>query len=304
MSTNKDFFDFSKEIDDLDWKITEQMTQPTIVDKLMEKKKQKLIPLEWQKELNEYWYVYLFLAISALFTGTLAIYMGLSPSLVTEADGTYIHFNTDLGHVLLAIVYVIAFIGVTEAAFSIFKWKYHTREENNGTQAWTMFLGMFIAGVSILGTGVVGGSVVASNIAFLTEFREISPATQKWVVVAIPLLITLYTFLFSAYALSSESAKAERITREQERKQELDHQTRMQGIERIGQQKLQLTEIQRYMQMVEEGKISAADAQAAIRAGRTLKQEEKHQGHDIDGDQRIGDAPQPVGTSKNGKTNF
>lgn len=300
MSNNSNWFDFSKEIDDLDKKITDHLTQPTIVDKLQEKQRLRAVPLDWVKEAQEYWYVYLFLGISALFTATLGIYMGLSPTLVRETTKSYIEWNTDFGHVMLAIVYLIAFVGVTEVAFSIFKWKYHTREEENRRQSSTMIAGMIISGLSILGTGWAGGTVVASNIAFLTEFQEISPVAQKWVVVAIPLLLTLYAFLFSAYALSSESAKAERITREQDRRLALDHQTRIQGIQRIGQQQLQLAEIKRYMELVDSGLISAADASAAVLAGRTLGQEEKRQRRDIDGDNRIGDIPAPVVASKNG----
>lgn len=312
MNNNNNFFERSKDIESLDRKITERMTRPTIVDKMKAASKRKLLPLGWEKDLQEYWYVYAIMAVSAMFTLTLGIYMGLAPTLVTNPDGSQsILFNTDLGHVLLAIVYVIAFVSVTEGMFLICKWKYHTREENNPTQSNTMLAGMVISGLSILLTGWAGGTVVAHNIAFLSEFQEIPPVAQKWVVVAIPLLLALYAFLLSAYALSSESAQAERLTREQQRRMELDHKTRMQGIEAIGAEELQLAEINRYIQLVQAGKMNAADAQAAIRAGRTLKQEEIHRGRDIDGDGNIGSVspamrPTPTPVSANGdrKENF
>lgn len=283
MNGNKDEFFNMDELNKLDQELADQMTRPTLVGRLREKnKKIKAEGLTWAAEFQNYWYVYVFLLVSALFTGTLGIYMGLSPTLVTEAGGTYINFNTDAGHVLLALVYLVAFVTVTEGAFAISKWKFFTREEKNDTQQWTMIVGMVVAGISILGTGIAGGTVVASNVAFLTEFIDIPPAAQRWVVIAIPTLITIYTFLLTAYALSSETAQAERLTREQAREQELDHQTRMKGIEQIGARQLQVAEIKRYQQLVIAGKISAADAQAAIRAGRTLGQEEVHQGRDID----------------------
>lgn len=282
------FFDMG-ELDALDKQIAERMARPTLVKQLKDKnRKKKAEGLTWGAELANYYYVYIFLLISSMFTGTLGIYMGLSPTLVTDATGTFIHFNTDIGHLLLAVVYFVAFIGVTEVAFAIAKWKFFTREERNTVQQWTMIAAMGIAGISILGTGIAGGTVVASNIAFLSEFVHISPAAQKWVVVAIPVLITLYTFLFSTYALSSDQAASERLTREQERENDLDHRTRLKSIEQIGAQQLQVAEIRRYQQLVLQGRISAADAQAAIRAGRTLGQEETRQNRDIDGRDGIG----------------
>ena len=282
-----EFFDMGA-LDELDKQIAERMARPTLVKKLKEKKKaaSKVEGLNWKKEMEEYWYVYLFLAISAMFTGTLGIYMGLSPKLLPEQN--VIFYNTDIPHIILALVYFIAFIGVTELAFAIMKWKFHTREENNGTQQWTMITGMGVSGLSILATGIAGGTVIASNITFLTDFASVPDAAQKWVVIAIPVLITTYTFLLSAYALSSESAQSERLTREQERENELDHRTRLKSIEQIGAQQLQVAEIRRYQQLVLAGKISAAEAAAAIRAGRTLNQEETRQSRDIDGDNIVG----------------
>lgn len=109
--------------------------------------------------------------------------------------------------------------------------------------------------------------------------------------------------MVSIYHLSSESAASERITREQLREQELDNLTRQRAIEAIASERLAEAELLRYMTMVEEGRISAADARAAIRAGRTLGQEEMRQGRDIDGGGNVGNqarhlAPRPVYASE------
>jgi hypothetical protein len=125
--------------------------------------------------------------------------------------------------------------------------------------------------------------VIASNISFMTAFDVIPTSAQKWVVAAIPALITIYTILVTVYHLSSDSAASERITREQIREQELDNLTRQRAIEAIANEQLSKAELIRYMTLVEEGKISAADARAAIRAGRTLGEEEIRRGKDIDG---------------------
>ncbi|RPJ29165.1 MAG: hypothetical protein EHM33_01985 [Chloroflexi bacterium] len=291
------FYD-NERLNKIDQQIKTHLARPTLVSDLKKqnekKNAEKTRGLNWQTEWKNYWYVYVFLLISALFTGTLGIYMGLSPQLVDDPAGSYIHFNTDIGHVLLAIVYLIAFVGVTEVAFAIAKWKFFTREESNNKQEWTMIVAMVIAGLSILGTGIAGGTVVASNIAFLSEFVNIPPAAQKWVVVAIPVLIVLYTFLFSIYALASESAATERIMREKERERELDNKTRMDAIRQIAAERLQAAQIEAFERLVEKGLISSAEALAAIEAGRSLHQEEVHLGRDLDGDRAIG--TQPIGT--------
>jgi hypothetical protein len=284
---NKGFFD-GQDLDDLDKKIAEHMTRPTLVKKLKDKKKEKrtLDTMEFFSDVERYWYVYVFLLVSAVFTGTLGIYMGHSPRL--DTTNNMIVFQTDGAHVMLAIIYCLSFVTVTEAAFAIMKWLYFSREENNDTQKYVAMLGMIVAGASILGTGAAGGMVIASNISFLTDYVEIPESAQRWVIIAIPVLITTYTFLVTAYSLSSEAAASERLTREQARENDLDHRTRIKSIEQIGMQQLQVAEIKRYQSLVLEGKITAADAQAAIRAKRTLGEEEKRQARDIDGMNGIG----------------
>ncbi|MGB8984145.1 MAG: hypothetical protein WCC12_19915, partial [Anaerolineales bacterium] len=275
MNQSNEFYN-SANLDKIDREIKAHLARPTLVSELRKQNEKKNADpargLNWDTEWKNYWYIYVFLFISSLFTGMLGVYMGLSPTLVTTTAGSYLHFNTDIGHILLAVIYFVAFIGVTEAAFVISKWKFFTREESNSSQQWTMIVTMGIAGLSILGTGVAGGMVVASNVAFLTEFVDIPPAAQKWVVIAIPVLIVLYTFLFSIYALSSDTAATERILNEKERERELDNHARMSAIRQIAAEKLQAAEIQSYERLVMEGLLSSAEALAAIEAGRSLKQ--------------------------------
>lgn len=301
------FYDNSK-LEQIDRQIKTHLARPTLVSDLKKqnerKKTENTKGLNWSNEWKHYWYVYLFLAVSALFTGTLAIYMGLSPVLVTEADGRkFLRFNDDLGHIALAIVYFVAFIAVTEGAFGIAKWKYFTREENNEKQKWTMIIALGLAGLSILLTGIAGGTVIASNIAFLSEFVDIPPAAQKWVVVAIPVLIVLYTVLFSVYGLSSDQAASERIMREKERERELDNRTRMDAIRQIAAERLQAAQIEAFERLVEKGVISSAEALAAIEAGRSLHQEEAHLGRDLDGDGQVGSSHQAQKPKQNNSSN-
>lgn len=275
------------EIDELDREIAEHMARPTLVKKLKgQNKRKKAAEMSWEAELSEYWYVYLFLVVSSIFTGTLGFYMGLAPY-VDEAAKLLV-FQTDPMHLFLAFSYTIAFITVTEGAFALGKRRYFTREERNGVQQWTMLFMMGLAGLSIVGTGIAGGMVIASNISFMTAFIHIPEAAQKWVVIVIPVLLATYTFLVTAYHLSSDAAASERITREQIRERELDHRTRQRSIEQIAEEQLQAAELQLYKKMVAEGKISAAQAKAAIRAGVTLGQLERETGRDIDRNGVIG----------------
>jgi hypothetical protein len=284
MNNRNPMFDSSK-TEGLDKEIKQHMARPTLVGQLKEQnKRKKASEMTWRAELEEYWYVYLFLGVSALFTGTLGAYMGMAP----YKTPTGLFFQTDTLHIFLALVYTLAFITNTEGAFALAKRRYFTREEKNDVQKWTMLVMMMIAGISIIGTGIAGGMVIASNISFLTEFIEVPPSAQKWVVIAIPVLLAIYTFLVTAYHLSSDAAASERITREQIRERDLDHRTRQRAIEQIAQERLQETELQLYLDMVAQGRISSAQAKAAIQAGKTLGQLEKELGRDIDGNKHVG----------------
>jgi Asp-tRNA(Asn)/Glu-tRNA(Gln) amidotransferase B subunit len=142
--------------------------------------------------------------------------------------------------------------------------------------------------------------VVASNIAFLSEFIEIPASAQKWVIVVIPVLLAMYAFLLTAYFLSSKAAKSERMLGQQKRTSDLDHQTRKRSIMQIAEEELQVAELGRFLELVKAGKISAAEARAAILAGKTLGSLETEQRRDIDGDGRIGSPIPEVVERKNG----
>ena len=293
---SNDMFD-PKELNDLDKQISERLARPSLVGKMKAKNKsiQSNRLLDWSNELRHYWYVYMFLCVSAIFTMTLGFYMGVAPKF--DLTAMTVTYQTDIMHLILAGVYMLSFVTVTEGAFIIAKRLFFTREESNLTQQIASIVMMVIAGVSILGTGIAGGMVVASQISFLTSFIEIPDTAQKWVVVIIPVLITVYTMLVTVYALSSDSAASERLASEQKRASDLDNATRTRAIEQIAVEQLQVAELKRYMQLVAEGHISAAEAQAAIRAGRTLGQEKIRQGRDIDGKGGIGNGKSiPVGS--------
>lgn len=287
MTKQEDFSDIfnTNEVDDLDKEISRVLSQPSLVSKMKKKKKKKdKDSMSFGEEAKQYWFMYALLAVSALFTGTLGIYMGLSPTLT--ATGLY--FHTDIMHLFLAGVYMLAFISTTEGAFVLGKRLLFTREENNEVQKNTMLALMGTAGISILGTGIAGGLVIASNISFLTEFSEVPEAAQKWIIVVLPTLFTLYTFLITAYHLSSSEAASERMVMQKAKELELDFRTRRRSLEQIGEQHLQQAEMRLYIKMVTAGKITAAQAKAAMRAGLTLGQLETKTGKDIDGANGIG----------------
>lgn len=282
--------------DELDSRLSTHMSRPTLVGKMKESRrrkqaedKRKIGTFDFSKDLRRYWWLYLFLGVSALFTGTLGIYMGIAPYKGVALDGTpVIIYNTDIPHILLATVYFVAFITVTEIAVAIFKWLYHTREDNNSSQKTAATAGMVISFMSVMITGIAGGAVIASQISFLTNFIEVPEKVQTWVVVAIPLLITIYSILGTVYALSSEQAQAERMTNEAQRERDLDHQTRMTGIAQIGREKIQYALIQKFETLVLTGKISMGEAEMALEKGFNVAQLEEELGRDVDGDNVVG----------------
>ena len=285
MKDNFNGFLDTDEADELDKEISRVLSQPTLVSKMKKKAvRKKKDSMSFAAEIEKYWFMYALLFISALFTGTLGIYMGLAP-IKTE---TGLYFQTDIMHLFLAFVYMVAFIATTEGAFILGKRLFFTREENNATQKLTMLAVMAFSGLAILGTGISGGLVIASNIAFLTEFVEVPEKAQRWIIVVLPALFTVYTFLVTAYHLSSDEAASERMTREKARELDLDYRTRRRSLEQIGESHLQQAELRLYMRMVTEGRLTAAQAKAAMRAGKTLGQLEKELGQDIDGNKLIG----------------
>lgn len=277
-------------LNDIDKIISESMSQPTLADSMQESADRKSAArMSLFGDVAQNWPIYLVALISGIFTATLGIFMGLSPTLITQADGSQvIHFNTDWTHIFLAIVYSVAFVGTTELQLLIGKKKFNEREEGNPSQKFSMLAVMTIAVFGMIGTGVAGGFVIASNIAFLTDFREIPHSAQVWVIVIIPCLLAFYGVMYLVYALSSDHAKAVRLTRDAERRMELDHATRMKNAQLVAKRALQVEEIKAYWRLVNEGKITAAEATAAIEAGKTLGQLEKEKGRDLDGNGMIG----------------
>jgi len=287
---NNSFYDNS-ELRDIDEQIGEVINQPTLVDQMQEQSdKYQASHNETIKEIRGYWYIYMPLLVSAIFTTMLGLYMGLAPYLKTEADGSQvIEFNTDWSHIITAMVYVLAFVFVTEVAFAIFHNLFHHREDTNSTQQGTMIVGMILAGISIIGTGVSGGMVVSSTLGFLSEFKEIPASAQKWVVAVIPVMLGLYAFLFTAYKLSSRAARAERIARENEQKMETDNLIRMRTIQAIGKRRIQAAAIKMFEELVMNGLLSQNEADWALNSGLSLSEIEKKLGRDLTGEGRIGD---------------
>jgi hypothetical protein len=268
-------------LEKIDEKIRRRMEKPTLVDTLEEQKNRArdADDMTWGAEIQEYWYIYFFIAISAIFTGTLGFYMGTAPT----RGPLGVTFHTDLFHLFLALVYILAFVGNTEVAFVLAKRKFFTREESNGTQKFTMVAAMCVALIGIIGTGIAGGLVVASTLEFLSDFVEVPHAAQKWVIGVIPVMLAIYSSLFTIYHLSSRKAKMDRMTREQLDRMSLDQIVRRRAITLVAEDSLQEAELAYFQEMVANGRLGAGEALAAIRAGKTLGQLERESGKDIDG---------------------
>lgn len=283
--------------------IRDRMSRPTLTESLQEQnEKQTTRKFGWLAEFRADRATYVIMLVSALFTSMLGLLMGLAPTSVTNVDGsTYITFHTDLLHWVIAFLYVAAFVSVTEVSFIVAKQKFHTREEGNPTQQGTMLVMMLLAGISIVGTGWAGGTIAASVLGFLADFQEIPHSAQKWVVAVIPVLLALYAFLLTFYRLSSLEEKSKRLTEQMKRKQRLDHDLQMSMVELEGDEQMQLAEIEAYQKAVLKGLLTASEAQAARRAGKTLRQLEAEKGTDLDGDGIISHMLEKVGFSNNGK---
>jgi len=289
-------------------RIKERLSRPTLTENLQEQnEKQVTRKFAWIAEFKADQATYIIMAISGLFTSMLGLLMGLAPQLVTNPDGSQmINFHTDALHWVIAVLYIAAFVAVTEGAFIVGKQKFHTREEGNITQQGAMITMMVLAGVSIVGTGWAGGTIAASVLGFLSDFKEIPHSAQRWVVAVIPVLLAFYAFLLTAYRVSSNEAKARRLGAQMKLKQQLDHELQMEMVELEGAEVMQLAEIEAYQKAVAKGLLSASEAHAARRAGKTLRQLEAEKQTDLNGDGIIERVVQAVGFSDNGKnkTNF
>lgn len=284
-------------------RIKEIMTRPTLAEHLQEQNEKAVTRKHaWIEEFRADKGTYIFMAISAVFTAMLGLILGLAPALVTNPDGsTMIEFHTDMLHIVVALVYVGAFVMVTEAAFIMAKNKFHTREEGNLPQQASMLVMMGLAFLSIVGTGWAGATIAASVLGFLKDFQNIPDWAQNWVVRILSVLFALYAVLLTVYRLTSQEAKNKRLMENTARKLREDHQLRMTMVEIDEEEQLNLAEIEAYRQAVASGRLSAADAQAARRAKKTLRQLEAERGEDLNGDGFIEKVPTPVGFSDNGK---
>ena len=255
------------QMDEYDKRLQEFMGRETHTAKLLKARrarpKVKLDEMSFENDLAEHWYIYVLLVFSAAFSAMLGVYMGLAPMRLATGD---LYFHTDIAHLALAVMYGLGFVIVTEFAFALAKWLYYTRESKNATQNYSMLAMMAVAGVSILGTGIAGGIVVASTVDFLTAFVAVPEWAQIWVVRVIPALIVLYSFLLTAYNLASTKAESMRIIRESQHEQELDQQTMALTLAQWAETEIQKAASKKYIQLVEVGTISAAEARAAIAA--------------------------------------
>lgn len=273
-------------------RISEGMNRPKIVDDIKAVNKEKMsMKMQWSGEIRRHWFIYLFLAVSSIFTITLGLFMGLSPELQTDPTTgiTNIYWHTDTGHVLLAIIYAVTFWIVTEVAFAVCKLLYSQREEGNPSQAISMIVGMVVGLIGIIGTGIAGGFIIASNIAFLSDFREIPHNAQLWVVVIIPTMIAIYAALFVIYTQSSEHEAAERAMRDQERTMRLNTRTAMNQAMLVAQDQLNTEKIASLFDWVDAGKISLGDVESVLSGKRTIEQLEKDRNLDLNRDGFIGD---------------
>lgn len=271
MSTNKEMQESeikeTEEREALDNRIQSRIGKRTLVDKMQEKKKTASKDRNvFMADVEKHWYIYAFLGVSALFTMTLGIYMGLSPNMT--ATGLY--FNTDFMHIFLAVVYAIAFVTITEGAFVLGKFLFQLQEGENTTQKISSVIMMSFAGVSILVTGVAGGMVIASNISFLTDFIEIPEFAQRWVIIIIPAMLFMYTVLLALYQLSSHEAKSERTLRQKEKDLMLDHRARSRAIELITMEDLQVEEMKYTLELMKKKRRQAGKAMASARVDGML----------------------------------
>ena len=292
---NNTLSNFENPDDDLDARLAQIANGDSFITTMQRKQKEKpkVDDMSFAAELAKNWWMYVLLAISSMFTATLGFVMGLAPY-PTDAG---LYFQTDGLHLFLALAYAVAFVGVTEFAFGLGKWLYFTREQSNVTQSGSMIVWMIAAGVSILFTGIAGGSVIASFISFMTAFANVSVMSQEWIVKSIPALFFFYAALGTVYILSSRENAAKRMVREQLREANLAHETRLKVAKQWGKEQVQKVEIKGYMDAVERGVMSAPEAQAGIDAGLSLREAEEQLRRDLDGDNIIG----PVRPGKNGR---
>lgn len=260
------------EPDEYDKRLDEFIRRPTFVGQMQAahkaRPKIKLDEMSFTNDLAEHWYIYFLLVFSAVFSGMLGVYMGLAPMRIDNGD---LYFHTDSAHLFLSLMYGAGFVLVTEFAFGLGKWLYYTRESKNKWQEISTISIMVIAGISILGTGIAGGIIIASTVDFLTAFVQIPEWAQTWVVRVIPALVVIYSFFLTIYVLSSSKAETYRLIRERAHEHELDHQARQATLDQWAQEEISKAAMKVYIQKVEAGTMTAAQALAEMRAEKSLK---------------------------------
>ena len=113
-------FDFA-DMTEIDNQILAEMNKPGLVDHMQDDSDQREArKVSWMDEFSKDPGLYFFLAISAVFTSLLGIMLGLAPVKQFTPEGVpFIRFNTDWVHIVITLLLVVGFIGVTEVCGGI-----------------------------------------------------------------------------------------------------------------------------------------------------------------------------------------
>jgi hypothetical protein len=290
---------------DLQNRVKARINRRTLTSNLRdERSKQIERKSAWAADFKDDPWTYVFMGISAVFTTILGIMLGLAPYQGTVNGVPGIVFHDDFIHVFVAIVYAAAFVAVTELAFIVSKSKFHDREDGNPKQTGSMLFMLILAGLAVIGTGIAGFSIGASVLGFLSDFKAIPHSAQKYVVWSIPVLIAVYGYCLTIYKLSSEKDQNRRMLKQMRNEADLEHELQMAIADDEAREMMRLAEISAYLAAVERGALTYGEAQAAMKAGKSLGQLEVEKGKDLDGNDQIGTvdlATVIAGFSKNGK---
>lgn len=280
------------DMSEIDNRILAEAGQDDLVDRMHEQKqKDATRKAPWMQEVREHWFLYTLLAVSFLLTETLAIYIGLAPHLapdLTRPGEQVIQFNTDFGHLLTALIYMLVFPLVTEVAFDNNRKKFNRRETGNFHQTWTMALSVVVSVISWIGTGVAGAYVIFSTLGSL-GFMKIPENVQTWLVWVIPILLAFFAVMNWLYETNSRFSKSQKMVEEQSKNAELADQMRMKQIEQAGKRAIRAAAIRSYERAVALGLLSQAEADAALAQGMSLADLERKLNRDITGEGKIGD---------------
>jgi hypothetical protein len=261
-------------IEKINEEIRKRIGRPRLADQVQKSVKEAELqnenPFSIKAEAREHPILFALLAFSAIFSASLGIYIALSPRLQVIDGATVVTYQTDLGHILQAILLMVVFVGITEFAFVAGNHYFHKREPGNNAQAISSFAVMAVAIVAIIGTGWAGGSVLASVTSFMTGFVEVPASAQKWIVYGIPLLIAFYTVSIAVYKNASKVLQNRRFLENERVLNEIDRRLRRDTATLAAEEMLEAAEIARYMELVRSGVMSAAEANARVLADTTL----------------------------------